>query len=442
MTTTEEKVKNMYSDFVYPKYDEKWDEKSPEIIQLRQLNLKIINHYIYTGKKNNFDNYKLLFAGAGLGSDLIYIALMLQDYKNIKIVAIDLSPSSLEILQKRLKLYNIENVEVREMSLLDLTPETFGKFDFINCVGVLHHLQNPSEGLKALNNVLKDDGFMYIMVYGKIGRTGIYQMQDLLRKVNKDVEELDYDEKLKRYRLIYPHLTQNNWFKRGEYLAPDHLTTGDNGVIDMLLHHQDRAYTIPELYDWVEEENLNIVNFHIENRFKLESEIEGIEFKTKREQYEFNELFHGDLIKHTFFLSKKKDTVASLDNLDNILLVNYISQEEWENLIKKLEELGHSYPSPELTFTCEYYLFNNTDKPVANGRKMQIKFKSDFVMTRLLKHIDGKTKIKRLFTKVREELNVDISNEEMLERFRPIYEAFNMHDALLLKKEDRMISFN
>ena len=75
-------------------------------------------------------------------------------------------------------------------------------------------------------------------------------------------------------------------------------------------------------------------------------------------------------------------------------------------------------------------------------RKMQIKFKSDFIMTRLLKHIDGKTKIKRLFTKVRDELNVDISNEEMLERFRPIYEAFNMHDALLLKKEDRMISFN
>ena len=212
--------------------------------------------------------------------------------------------------------------------------------------------------------------------------------------------------------------------------------------MDLLLHHQDRAYTIPELYDWVEEENLNIVNFHIENRFKLESEIDGIEFKTKREQYEFNELFHGDLTKHHFFLSKKTYTVASLDDLDNILLINYISQEEWENLIKKLEELGHSYPSPELTFTCSYYVFKNADKPVDCGRKMRIKFKSDFIMTRLLKHIDGKTKIKRLFTKVRDELNVDISNEEMLERFRPIYEAFNMHDALLLKKEDRMISFN
>ena len=73
---------------------------------------------------------------------------------------------------------------------------------------------------------------------------------------------------------------------------------------------------------------------------------------------------------------------------------------------------------------------------------MQIKFKSDFVTTRILKHIDGKTKIKRIFTKVRDELKVDISNEEMLERFRPIYEAFNMNDALLLKEAPRKLLFN
>ena len=28
---TENKIKNMYTDFVYPKYDEKWDEKAPII---------------------------------------------------------------------------------------------------------------------------------------------------------------------------------------------------------------------------------------------------------------------------------------------------------------------------------------------------------------------------------------------------------------------------
>ena len=67
------------------------------------------------------------------------------------------------------------------MSLLDLDPTIHGHFDLIICVGVLHHLENPSDGLNKLNSVLKNDGFIFIMVYGKYGRTGIYQMQDLLK---------------------------------------------------------------------------------------------------------------------------------------------------------------------------------------------------------------------------------------------------------------------
>ena len=207
-----------------------------------------------------------------MGGCLIYLALLLKKYKNIKITAIDLSPSSLEILRKRLDIYKIEGVEIIEMSLLDLDPEKVGKFDMINCVGVLHHLENPSLGLRALKNVLEDDGFMDIMVYGKIGRTGIYQMQDLLKMANKEVEELDYSTKLENYKKIYPLLPGNNWFKKSEMLGPDHLFTGDNGVVDLLLHHQDRAYTIPELYQWVEEEDLNIVEFGIIERFKLKKQ--------------------------------------------------------------------------------------------------------------------------------------------------------------------------
>ena len=33
-----------------------------------------------------------------------------------------------------------------------------GKFDFINCIGVLHHTESPTTSLKVLASVLKDDG--------------------------------------------------------------------------------------------------------------------------------------------------------------------------------------------------------------------------------------------------------------------------------------------
>ena len=41
---TESKVKNMYTDFVYPKYEETLDEKAPEFNESRYLNLKTKAH--------------------------------------------------------------------------------------------------------------------------------------------------------------------------------------------------------------------------------------------------------------------------------------------------------------------------------------------------------------------------------------------------------------
>jgi SAM-dependent methyltransferase len=56
-------------------------------------------------------------------------------------------------------------------------PDLGGKFDFVNCIGVLHHLASPLAGLQSLNTVLKPDGGMNLMVYGELGRRGIYDFQ-------------------------------------------------------------------------------------------------------------------------------------------------------------------------------------------------------------------------------------------------------------------------
>ena len=39
-----------------------------------------------------------------------------------------------------------------------------GNFHYINCVGVLHHLPQPQEGLKTLTNLLTPDGGISLMV--------------------------------------------------------------------------------------------------------------------------------------------------------------------------------------------------------------------------------------------------------------------------------------
>lgn len=43
-------------------------------------------------------------------------------------------------------------------SLLNLPAPGLGRFDYINCSGVLHHLADADLGLRAPRNVLKEDG--------------------------------------------------------------------------------------------------------------------------------------------------------------------------------------------------------------------------------------------------------------------------------------------
>ena len=66
-----------------------------------------------------------------------------------------------------------------------------GSFEELQCSGVLHHLKRPSYGLNILKDSLTESGGMALMVYGKYGRTSVYQTQDLLKIINsyqKDIE--------------------------------------------------------------------------------------------------------------------------------------------------------------------------------------------------------------------------------------------------------------
>ena len=81
-----------------------------------------------------------------MGSDIINMGYLLRKFNNKHILGIDLSPTSLDICKKRLKKYNLENdIELKEMSLLDLDPQIHGKFDCIISIGVLHHLKIPKK---------------------------------------------------------------------------------------------------------------------------------------------------------------------------------------------------------------------------------------------------------------------------------------------------------
>ena len=430
MNTIEQKVKQMYSDYTYPKYDEYMDKFAPIPHQYNDsLFLEQINHYIYKGKKTDFNSYNILVAGVGLGSDIINMGFFFKKYKT-RMVGIDLSPTSLDICKKRLYKYNLENdIDLIEMSLLDLNPTIHGTFDLIICEGVLHHLEDPQKGLDALKGVLKDDGCIHMMVYGKYGRTGVYQMQDLMKKINYNTK--DFPNKIQNFKTIHKQLPENNWFKLGEHLISDHKVS-DEGIVDLILHHQDRSYTIPELYEWINNSKLHIVDFSPETRYKYKYNISGITYSNNIiNKYAINEIFFGDIIKHTFYVSKHTNTKASINNLDNIILLVCIRKENLDNILEyyKLNKINIL----TIHTTQEYKIEGAGFWSPFHNIKFQIKM-NDIIYT-ILNNIDNKKTTKKIFDSVREKLNIKHTNQQLLDIFKPIYETFELYDLLLLKNK-------
>jgi 2-polyprenyl-3-methyl-5-hydroxy-6-metoxy-1,4-benzoquinol methylase len=183
---------------------------------------------------------RILVAGCGT-SQAAKVALREPD---AEVVAIDISGTSLGYLKALKQKYSLDNLDFHQLSILDVASLE-QDFDQIICTGVLHHLPDPEQGLQALRQVLKPEGAMHIMVYAHYGRAGIYMMQDYCRLLGiapsgRELHELGVTLKL------LPDDHPLGWLLRKfkDFKQPDALA-------DALLHPQDRAYTVPQIHQWL-----------------------------------------------------------------------------------------------------------------------------------------------------------------------------------------------
>jgi 2-polyprenyl-3-methyl-5-hydroxy-6-metoxy-1,4-benzoquinol methylase len=185
---------------------------------------------------------RILCAGCG-SSQAALIALNNPD---CSVLGIDLSEASLAHSKRLRDRHSLANLELRQMSLLDV-GELNRSFDLIICTGVLHHLPNPDAGLKALAEVLDPSGSMAIMLYGKAGRAGVYLVQDILRRLGAGQNA----EGLRIARELLKFVPSHHYLISTTGKLPNDLAD-DAGIVDMLLHPQDRAYSVPEIMEFIE----------------------------------------------------------------------------------------------------------------------------------------------------------------------------------------------
>ena len=129
---------------------------------------------------------EILVAGCGTSQAARY-ALREPD---AHIVAIDISETSLRHTRDLQRKHDLKNLELHRVPI-ERVREIGRTFDLVVCTGVLHHLPDPDEGLRALRNVLKPGGAMRLMVYAPYGRAGVYMMQEYCRLLGVDASPND-----------------------------------------------------------------------------------------------------------------------------------------------------------------------------------------------------------------------------------------------------------
>jgi SAM-dependent methyltransferase len=261
---------------------------------------------------------RILCAGCG-SSQSPLIALNNPD---CAVLGIDLSDASLAHSNRLRDRHGLKNLELQRMSLLDV-GQLGSSFDLILCTGVLHHLPNPDAGLKALADVLDPRGSMGIMLYGKAARAGVYQIQDILRRLGAGPDAAGLGMARELLKFVPPH---HYLFEPNGKLPID--LAQDAGIVDMLLHPQDRAYSVPELLQFVADAGLIFFGWndnadYCADRFLSGEMLERVLALAPTEQWAIVENLALLNSRHDFFV-RKPQSACFLVRFDNEDYLSYV----------------------------------------------------------------------------------------------------------------------
>lgn len=255
-----QKVKAQYEVNPYPRWknDAKAALSPKSMVQVfKDLNLKFSKSLLSETVKKN-----ILIAGCGTGQQVISAC---SRYENCNVFAIDISLSSLAYAKRKTIEFGYSNVKFTLIDILDLALLN-KKFDFIECCGVLHHMDDPLKGWKELWKCLKPGGLMKIGLYSDIARRDIKYIRKKIMEMNipliSDCIKIFRHEIKQSCKKHY-----QNIFKQGDAFSLSNFR-------DLLFHVQEYRYTIPEIQNCMETLNLKFCGFEIgKEQFKNFSNI-------------------------------------------------------------------------------------------------------------------------------------------------------------------------
>ena len=199
---------------------------------------------------------RILDAGCGTGVSTDYLCHL---NPGADVLGIDISEGALKVARERLQrsgaAAQVSALRQEQCSLLNLDDE--GPFDYINSVGVLHHLDQPEAGLRSLAGRLAPDGLLHLFLYADAGRWEIHRTQQALTLLDVGTGS----EGLRLGRELFEILPEGNRLARHhrERWAVD--CAADANFADMYLHPQETSYNLERLFRFIETAGLHFAGF-------------------------------------------------------------------------------------------------------------------------------------------------------------------------------------
>jgi SAM-dependent methyltransferase len=229
-----------------------------------------------------------------------------------RIVGIDVSAESLAHARALAARHEVGNLELHRLPI-EAVDELGMRFDHVVCTGVLHHLADPALGLRRLREVLAPGGAVTLMVYGRYGRTGVYLLQEYCRRLGVGTSAAELADLVATLREIPLGHPLSRLLRESRDFADD------DALADALCNPRDRACTVPELLDLIDDAGLRFGRWQRQAPYLPDcgaiSETPHAARIAERppvEQYALMELFRGTMTRHTAIAFAADDAVSGV----------------------------------------------------------------------------------------------------------------------------------
>ena len=241
-------VRRQYEDNPYPRWI-----RSPPAVTTPSFNAFMREQFPFATFAPLADDTQpaLLIAGCGTGQEAIETATQ---FPSARVLAVDLSLASLAYARRKARETGVDNIEFGQADILNIASIA-RTFDAISSVGVLHHLEHPEAGLRALLSQLRPGGFMRLGLYSERARSDVVAARAFIaahgyRATLDDIRRCRQDPALHAEPLSAV-LSRRDFYATSE-------------CRDLLFHVQEHRYTIPGVAAMLAGAGLHFIGFLLE----------------------------------------------------------------------------------------------------------------------------------------------------------------------------------